>query len=61
MKGPMAIFRQEALSDYQRRVCSKQSVQQGRSPFCARSILALCEHGKMARTPLTAFFNRPIS
>ena len=33
------------------------SVQQGRSPLNARSVLALREHGKMARTPLTAFFN----
>ena len=54
-----AIFRQEVLGDQQRRVCSKKSVQQGRSPFCARSVLALREHGKRVRTPLAAFFNRP--
>ncbi len=38
---------------------SKKSVQQGRSPFCARSVLVLREHGKRARTPLAAFFNVP--
>ena len=43
------------------RGCSKQSVQQGRSHFCARSVLAVREHGKRARTPLAAFFNRPFS
>ena len=59
MKISKAIFRQEALGDQQRRVGSKKSIQQGRSHFCARSILALCEHGKMARTPLAGFFNRP--
>jgi len=37
----------------------KKSVQQGRSQFDARSILTVCEHGKMARTPLTEFFNIP--
>ncbi len=61
MKISTAIFRQEALGDQQQRVCSKKSVQQGRSPFCARSVLALREHGKRARTPLAAFFNRPKS
>ena len=35
-----AIFRQEVLGDQQRRVDSKKSVQQGHSPFCARSVLA---------------------
>ncbi len=54
-----ATLHQEALSDQQRRVCSKKSVQQGRSPFCARSVLALREHGKRVRTPLAAFFNGP--
>ena len=54
-----ATLHQEALSDQQRRVCSKQSVQQGRSSFCARSVLVLREHGKRARTPLVDFFNRP--
>ena len=59
MKISKAIFRQEAFGDQQRRVRSKKSVQQGRSHFDARSVLALREHGKMARTPLAAFFNRP--
>ena len=35
----------------------KKVVQQGRSDFDARSVLPVREHGKMARTPLTAFFN----
>jgi len=42
------------------RECSKKSVQQGRSRFDARSVLSVREHGKMARTPLAAFFNIPI-
>ena len=46
---------------YQRlRVGSKKSVQQGRSHFDARSVLVIREHGKRARTPLAAFFNRPM-
>ncbi len=48
-------------------VCSKKSVQscpaasrrEGSKPFCARSVLALREHGKRASTRLAAFFNRP--
>ena len=59
MKISKATFRQEALGDQQRRVGSKKSVQQGCSPFCARSVLVRREHGKRARTPLAAFFNRP--
>ncbi|MFB3146509.1 MAG: hypothetical protein ACE1ZO_05230, partial [Nitrospirales bacterium] len=31
----------------------------GRSPFDARSVLIVREHGKRARTPLAAFFNIP--
>ena len=42
------------------RECSKKSVQQGRSHFDARSVLIVREHGKMARTPLAAFFNLPV-
>ncbi len=42
------------------RDCSKKSVQQGHSYFDARSIQRVREHGKMARTPLAAFFNIPI-
>jgi len=41
------------------RECSIKSVQQGRSLFDARSVLLVREHGKMARTPLAAFFNIP--
>ncbi len=57
MKISRVIFRQEAIRYQQHRACSKKSVQQGRSPFCGRSVLALREHGKRARTPLAAFFN----
>jgi hypothetical protein len=39
--------------------CSKTFVQQGRSQFCARSVLPVREHGKLVRTPLAAFFNSP--
>jgi hypothetical protein len=38
----------------------KKSVQQGRSRFFARSVRVVREHGKIARTPLAAFFNRPM-
>jgi len=38
---------------------SKKSVQQGRSLFDARSVHAVCEHGKMARTLLATFSNIP--
>ncbi len=38
----------------------EKSVQQGRSHFYARSVCVIREHGKMARTPLAAFFNRPM-
>jgi hypothetical protein len=38
----------------------KKVIQQGRSHFDARSVLLVREHGKMARTPLVAFFNIPI-
>jgi hypothetical protein len=41
------------------RECSKKSVQQGRSHFDERSVQGVREHGKMARTPLAAFFNIP--
>ena len=59
MKISRAILCQEAVRDQQHRVCSKKFVQQGRSPFRARSVLARREHGKSARTPLADFFNRP--
>ncbi len=46
---------------YQRpRGGSKKFVQQGRSHFCAQSVLPVREHGKMTRTPLADFFNSPI-
>jgi hypothetical protein len=38
----------------------KKVVQQGHSHFDARSVHGVREHGKMARTPLAAFFNIPI-
>ena len=68
MKISRAIFRQEDVGDQWIRVGSKKacpesvegSVQQGRSHVCARSVLVRRELGKMARTPLTAFFNRPL-
>ena len=37
----------------------KKVIQQGQSHFSARSILSVREYGKMARTPLVAFFNIP--
>ena len=60
MKISKAIFCQEVVGDHEPRVGSKKFVQQGRSQIFARSVLALREHGKLARTPLAAFFNRPI-
>jgi hypothetical protein len=42
------------------RVGSKKSIQQGRSQFWARSVPFVREHRKLARTPLVAFFNRPM-
>ncbi len=38
----------------------KKIVQQGRNHFDARSVLSVREHGKLARTPLTDFFNIPL-
>ena len=37
----------------------KKVVRQGRSDFAAWSVLSVREHGKIARTPLVAFFNIP--
>jgi hypothetical protein len=42
------------------RECLKKSVRQGRSHFDARSVHGVREQGKMARTPLPAFFNIPL-
>ncbi len=58
MKISKAIFRQEALGDQQRRVGSKKSIQQGRSHFCARSVLALCEHGINGEKSAGGFFQQ---
>jgi hypothetical protein len=54
-------FAQDEMTHQRLRVGSKQSVQQGRSRFYARSVRVVREHEKMARTPLAAFFNRPLS
>ncbi len=53
-------FAQDKMTHQRLRADSKKSVQQGRSRFCARSVHLVREPGKMARTPLAAFFNRPI-
>ena len=61
-------FAQDEVTHQRLRVGSKKhalslpegSVQQGRSHFYTRSVCGIREYGKMARTPLAAFFNRPI-
>jgi hypothetical protein len=60
MKMFACKFAQDEVTHQRLRVGSKKSVQQGRSHFYARSVCVIREHGKMARTPLAAFFNRPI-
>ena len=50
---------QEHIGCQSLRVGSKKSAQQGRSYFCTRSVHLVREHGKIARTPLAAFFSRP--
>ncbi len=40
--------------------CPEAARREGRSHFDARSVCVIREHGKMARTPLAAFFNRPL-
>ncbi len=60
MKISKSIFAPSDLRHQELRGGSKKSIQQGRSHFCARSVPALREHGKMARTRLVAFFNGPI-
>jgi len=63
--GPLKISRRWLINPRKEtiiingRECSKKFVQQGRSYFDARSVLSGREHGKMARTPLAAFFNIP--
>ena len=67
MKMFACQFAQDEVTHQRLRVSSKKhalslpegSVQQGRSHFDARSVCGIREHGKMARTPLAAFFNRP--
>jgi hypothetical protein len=59
MKMFTCKFAQDEVTHQRLRVGSKKSVQQGRSHFYARSVCVIREHGKMARTPLAAFFNRP--
>ena len=41
--------------------CPESCRREGRSHFCAQSVLLVREHGKMTRTPLAAFFNSPSS
>jgi hypothetical protein len=60
MKMVTCKFAQNKVAQQRFRVGSKKSVQQGRSHFYARSVHLVREHGKMARTPLAAFFNRPM-
>jgi hypothetical protein len=57
---PWQIHAQEETAIISWRECSKKSDQQGRSHFDVRSVHGVREHGKMARTPLAAFFNIPI-
>ena len=65
---PWQINAQEETDSITWRECSKKhalslsegSIQQGRSHFGARSVHGVREHGKMARTPLAAFFNIPL-
>jgi len=45
---PWQIHAQEETAIISWRECSKKSVQQGRSPFDARSVHEVREHGKMA-------------
>ena len=46
MKIAKAIFCQEDVGDHELRAGSKKSTQQGRSQFCARSVLALRERSR---------------
>jgi hypothetical protein len=57
---PWQIQAQEETAIISWRECSKKSAQQGRSHFDARSVQRVREHGKMARTPLAAFFIIPL-
>ena len=41
--------------------CPESGRRKGRSHFYARSVWRIREHRKMARTPLTTFFNSPLN
>ncbi|MEC4673356.1 MAG: hypothetical protein VST68_04140 [Nitrospirota bacterium] len=56
---PWPIHAHEKTGIISWRECSKKFVQQGRSPFDARSVHCVREHGTRARTPLAAFFTIP--
>jgi hypothetical protein len=70
MKMFACKFAQDEMTHQRLQVGSKKSVQQGREwfrvsrrgppLFYARSVCVIREHGKMTKTPLAAFFNRPI-
>ena len=60
ISGPRPIDAPGKTACISGRECSKKSVQQGRSPFDARSVLLVREHGKRVRTQLAAFFNIPL-
>jgi len=49
-----------SLSEGSIQPCPEQSRRKGRSHFDERSVHGVREHGKMAGTPLAAFFNIPI-
>jgi hypothetical protein len=57
---PWQIRAQEKIAISSWRECSKKSAQQGRSHFGYAGRTGVREHGKMARTPLAAFFNIPL-
>ena len=65
MYGPVEYIYKDGRIGSRRIQCQlptgmiKKVIQQGRSHFDARSVLLVREHGKMARTPLVAFFNIP--
>ncbi len=52
----MAIYVLKETDNSSLREWSKKTVQQGRSYFCARSVLSVREQGKISRTPMAVFF-----
>ena len=58
---PMAHTGPRGDSHHQLEGMFKKVRQQGRSHFDARSVHGVREHGKIARTPLAAFFNIPLN